>query len=138
MGATGHEQELAQTDGVRIRHWATPKRFAGEAGHVTSVEFERTKPDAGGRAQGTGETYTLDADMVFTAIGQVLLADPLQDGAAQSLTVEGGRIVTGTDGATSLPGVYAGGDCVTGDDLTVQAVEDGKRAAFAMDEYLRS
>ena len=138
MSATGHEQDLAQTDGVRIRHWAQPKRFSGEAGHVTSVEFERTEPDADGRAQGTGETYTLDADMVFTAIGQVLLADPLQDGAAESLDLEGGRIVTGAGGATSLPGVYAGGDCVTGDDLTVQAVEDGKRAAFAIDEYLRS
>ena len=138
MSATGHEQDLAQTDGVRIRHWAQPKRFAGEAGRVSAVEFERTEPGAGGRAQGTGETYTLDADMVFTAIGQVLLADPLEDGAAESLTVEGGCIAVDGDMATSLPGVYAGGDCVAGQDLTVQAVEDGKRAALAMDKYLRS
>ncbi len=138
MSATGHEQDLAQTDGVRIRHWAQPKRFAGEAGRVTAVEFERTEPGDGGRAQGTGETYMLDADMVFTAIGQILLADPLRDGAAESLTVEGGCIAVGDDMATSLPGVYAGGDCVAGDDLTVQAVEDGKRAALAMDTYLRS
>ncbi len=138
MSATGHEQDLAQTDGVRIRHWAQPKRFAGEAGRVTAVEFERTKAGADGRAQGTGETYTLDADMVFTAIGQVLLPDPLQDGAAEGLTVENGCIAVDGDGATSLPGVYAGGDCVAGEDLTVQAVEDGKRAALAMDIYLRS
>ncbi len=138
MSATGHEQDLAQTDGVRIRHWAQPKRFAGEAGRVTAVEFERTKPGADGRAQGTGETYMLDADMVFTAIGQVLLPDPLQDGAAEALTVENGCIAVNGDGATSLPGVYAGGDCVAGEDLTVQAVEDGKRAALAMDIYLRS
>ena len=138
MSATGHEQDLAQTDGVRIRHWAQPKRFAGAGGRVTAVEFERTEPGDGGRAQGTGETYMLDADMVFTAIGQILLADPLRDGAAESLTVEGGCIAVGDDMATSLPGVYAGGDCVAGDDLTVQAVEDGKRAALAMDLYLRS
>ncbi len=138
MSATGHEQDLAQTDGVRIRHWAQPKRFAGAAGRVAAVEFERTKPGPGGRAQGTGETYTLDADMVFTAIGQVFLADPLQDGAAESLNIEGGCIAVDGGGATSLPGVYAGGDCVAGEDLTVQAVEDGKRAALAMDLYLRS
>ena len=138
MSATGHEQDLAQTDGVRIRHWAQPKRFSGEAGRVTSVEFERTKPGADGGAQGTGETYTLDADMVFTAIGQMVLPDPLQDGAAESLTVEDRCIAVDGDGATSLPGVYAGGDCVAGEDLTVQAVEDGKRAALAMDIYLRS
>ena len=76
--------------------------------------------------------------MVFTAIGQVLLRDPLQDGAAEGLTVENGCIAVDGDGATSLPGVYAGGDCVAGEDLTVQAVEDGKRAALAMDIYLRS
>jgi glutamate synthase (NADPH/NADH) small chain len=39
--------------------------------------------------------------------------------------------------ATSLPGVYAGGDCVAGVDLTVAAVEDGKIAAHAIDQYLR-
>ena len=138
MGATGHEQDLAQTDGVRIRHWATPRRFAGDGGHVTDVEFERTEPDAGGRAVGTGETYSLPADMVFTAIGQVLVPDPLQDGGAESLEVSAGRIVVDEERATSLPGVFAGGDCVPGEDLTVQAVEDGKLAALAIDRYLKT
>ena len=47
-----------------------------------------------------------------------------------------GGIDTDINGATSLPGVYAGGDCVAGHDLTVQAVQDGKVAALAIDHFL--
>ena len=75
--------------------------------------------------------------MLFKAIGQVFLPDPVVKGASEPLEMKGGRIVVDKNRATSLPGVYAGGDCVLGgQDLTVQAVEDGKRAAVAIDRYL--
>ena len=74
---------------------------------------------------------------MLKAIGQVLVADPLRDGAHESLALRDGRIVVDERHATSLAGVWAGGDCVGGKlDLTVQAVEDGKRAAHAIDHAL--
>ena len=86
--------------------------------------------------EGTGETYALPADMLFTAIGQTFVAGPVSDGG-DALDLNGGRIQVDAEGATSVAGVFAGGDCVSGEDLTVQAVEDGKVAAFAIDRYLR-
>jgi glutamate synthase (NADPH/NADH) small chain len=74
--------------------------------------------------------------MVLSAIGQILVADGL--GNAQSLDVAGGRIVVDEERRTSLPGVWAGGDCVAaGEDLTVVAVEDGKQAALSIDRALK-
>lgn len=136
MSATEDEQEWAQTNGVRIRHFATPYKLLGEGGHVTGVEFMRTKLDQTGRAVATGETYTLPADMVLKAVGQVFVADPLGDGEDLALAVSDGRIAVDAEQRTSLAGVYAGGDCVAGVDLTVAAVQDGKRAAEAIHKDL--
>lgn len=136
MGATGHEQEIAQLNGVRIRHWARPVRLIGEAGHVRAVELERVGVDGDGRPVGTGELFALKADMVFKAIGQRLVPDAL-NGSAEVLEVEGGKVVVDEDRRTALDGVWAGGDATgLGADLTVVAVEDGKVAARAMHGYL--
>jgi len=71
------------------------------------------------------------ADVVLKAVGQALSV------AGEAPEVKKGRIVVDVDYATSLPGVWAGGDCIgTSTDLTVQAVEDGKRAARAIDRAL--
>jgi dihydropyrimidine dehydrogenase (NAD+) subunit PreT len=135
MKASGYERELARNDGVLIRHFAAPKVLEGEAGRVTGIVFERMTP-RGDVLASAGETFRLDADMVLSAIGQVLVPDGL--GGAQSLTLEGGRIVVDSERRTSLPGVWAGGDCVAGgQDLTVTAVEDGKQAALSIDRALR-
>jgi glutamate synthase (NADPH/NADH) small chain len=137
MSATRHEQEFAQTNGVKIKHWAKPVRVLGEGGQVRAAEFEYTQMDSG-KLAGTGERFTLPADTVFKAIGQTFVPDPLVNGAQQPLQLKGGRIAVDADRQTSLPGVFAGGDCVFGgQDLTVQAVQDGKLAAHAIDRYLR-
>ena len=134
MGATAHEREFAQTSGVRIKHWAAPRRLIGERGHVVAAEFEITR-ETGARIEGTGKTFTLPADMVFPAIGQCFVAEPVS-GDGEALEIADGRVAVDSEGATSLAGVYAGGDCVAGKDLTVQAVADGDRAARAIDRYL--
>ncbi len=121
MSATRTEQAWAQTNGVRIRHWATPRRFLSGYGGVAAVEFLRTHPGA------KGESFTLEADMVLKAVGQTF--DPLP---VPVLEVAGGRIVVDARRQTSIPGIYAGGDCVAGADLTVSAVQDGKLAAEAI------
>ncbi len=133
MTATGEEQAWAQTNNVRIRHWAAPIRLVSAPSQtVTEVEFARTKIDAAGGLILTEETFVLAADMVLKAIGQSFVAEPVDDGPL----VRDGRIVVDADRRTSLDGVYAGGDCVPGADLTVAAVQDGKLAAAAIHRHL--
>lgn len=132
MGATGHEQEVAQTNGVAIRHWARPTALVGEAGHVRGVTFEETRLDEAGQLLGTGYAFTLPADQVFKAIGQKLRTEALE-----GLEIARGKIKVDALGRTSHPKVWAGGDATAGRDLTVVAVEDGKIAARAIDRALR-
>ena len=70
------------------------------------------------------------------AIGQVCVAEPIREGTKQVLEMQDGKIAVDAQRHTSLPGVWAGGDCVAGVDLTVQAVQDGKVAAHAIDSWL--
>jgi glutamate synthase (NADPH/NADH) small chain len=71
--------------------------------------------------------------MVLVAIGQAL-----DERLLGGLQIHLGKITVDESYRTSLPGVYAGGDCIrSGEDLTVQAVEDGKRAAICVDGALR-
>ena len=137
MGASRFEQDLAQRSGVRIKLWARPVRLVGKE-HVTRVELEYTREGADGKLEGTGETFALNADIVFKAIGQEIAWEEL--GAASAiLRVDGGRIAVDANRKTTLDNVWAGGDCVAGGkDLTVTAVQDGKLAAQAIDAYLRS
>jgi glutamate synthase (NADPH/NADH) small chain len=137
MGATPHEQEFAQTNGVRIKHWAQPVRLVGRGGAVREVEFEYTQLDDSGRLAGTGDRFRLAADMVFKAIGQVLVPAPFEKDAVEPLALAAGRVLVNDDRQTTLPGVFAGGDCTAGVDLTVRGVQDGKIAAHAIDRYLR-
>ncbi len=123
MAASAHEQEHAQTAGVRIVCNARPVAVHGN-GAVRQVEFAYTEEEPDG-LRDTGETFTLVADQVFSAIGQTLAAVPGE------IRIEGGKIAVEGPGRTSLPGVWAGGDCATGgDDLTVTAVAEGRDAAM--------
>ncbi|PHS21465.1 MAG: dihydropyrimidine dehydrogenase [Robiginitomaculum sp.] len=131
MGATEWEQDLAAVNGVTLTHWAKPVRLTGK-GTVNVVEFERTALKDGA-LEGTGEHFTFLADRVYAAIGQ-----ELYDQGLANITCEHGKIMVDEAGQTSLPGVFAGGDCIaSGEDLTVQAVEDGKNAAAGIDTFLR-
>ncbi|HWM29888.1 MAG TPA: FAD-dependent oxidoreductase, partial [Woeseiaceae bacterium] len=135
MGASRFEQELAQTSGVQIRHWAKPSRVLADD-RVLGVEFERTAPDAQGKLNGTGEFWALEADVVFKAVGQKLAFEAGADNVL--LQRDKGKLIVDEERRTSLPGVWAGGDCVAdGDDLTVTAVQHGKLAAISIDRYLR-
>ncbi len=134
MGATWHEQEIAQTSGVLIKNWASPHRILADEAGVNGVVFEYTRKDSVGRLSGTGEFFTLPADQVFKAIGQKFEGG-LLDGQ-QLPDIENGRIRVDEERRTSLDGVWAGGDCVAGRDLTVVAVQDGKLAAESIHRYL--
>ncbi|MGD9507103.1 MAG: NAD(P)-dependent oxidoreductase [Geminicoccaceae bacterium] len=128
MPASRVAQELAQTDGVLIRHWLRPTRVIAEAGQLAAVELAYT--------DGTEGTLTLPCDQLLKAIGQAFLPGEL---GHEVIELEGGRIKVDAQRRTSLAGVWAGGDCVAGGkDLTVAAVEDGKQAALSIDRTLRA
>jgi glutamate synthase (NADPH/NADH) small chain len=131
MKATAWECDLARTNDVVFKLWSAPVKFDGD-GKVASATFARTRLN-GSKLETTAETSIVAADMVLKAIGQ-----QLDLGTLGHLALKGGQVVVDANYQTSIPGVYAGGDCIaSGQDLTVQAVEDGKCAAIAVDKYLR-
>ncbi len=138
MNASRYEQEFAQIRGASVRCWSSPRRLLADNGRIHGIEFEQTRPGAGGRLEKTGQTYVLDADVVFKAIGQKLLRDDVS-GNAEIVELRQDRILVDEERRTSLAGVWAGGDCVHGGtDLTVSAVQDGKLAALSIDRFLKA
>lgn len=137
MNASAYEQELAQTDGVLIRHWMQPKRLIAKDGRLVGVELEYTQ-ESNGKLAGTGETIKLPCDQLFKAIGQKLMVEDIAS-PKDYVEIEKGRIKVDEERRTSLANVWAGGDCAAGgEDLTVTAVEDGKIAAMSIDRYFRT
>ena len=133
MSATEFEQDLAKTNGVVVRYWAKPVAIKAN-GKLMGMEFEKTELDANGKLVGTGETFEVRADQILKAIGQKIKTDDLA-----GMEITGGKIVVDKNYQTTAPGVFAGGDCIkSGEDLTVQSVEDGKQAAIAIDAFLKS
>jgi len=134
MGATAHEQALARLAGVTIKTWSRPRRVNSDSGIAAgSIELEKTRM-VDGRLTGTNHTTILPVDLVLKAVGQALDTTGL-DG----LEIADGKVVVDSEGRTALPRVYAGGDCVkSGQDLTVQSVEDGARAALAVHHDLNA
>ncbi len=122
MPASRVEQDHATANGVKIVEHAAPVAIHG-AGAVAEVEFAYTAEGAQG-LHTLPETFRLKADQVLTAIGQKLGALP------EGLTLAGRKVAVTGAGRTSLPGVWAGGDCTPGgEDLTVTAVAQGRDAA---------
>ena len=121
MAASRYEQDLAASKGVRFLFNARPVAYHA-ASRPPEMEFELTAEGEGGLV-GTGETVRVPADQAFRAIGQRLAA-------AAGLDLMAGKIAVDRSLRTSLPGVWAGGDCASGgDDLTVTAVAQGRDAA---------
>ena len=123
MSASPYEQDHATSVGVRIICNAMPVAVHGN-GTVREVEFAYSvETDEGLRP--SEEKFRLRADQVFKAIGQTL------EDAPEGLALAGGKIAVTGAGRTTIPGVWAGGDCATGgNDLTVTAVAEGRDAAM--------
>ncbi len=135
MNASEFEQDLAAANGVTIRHWLQPKRVVADGGKVRAIELEYTAMQ-GESLAGTGETITIVADQVFKAIGQSFVPVAL-NGSGAGIELEGGRIKVDGEGRTTMPKVWAGGDCVrAGEDLTVTSVAQGRDAAESIHKAL--
>lgn len=128
-----YEYQLARDDGVSFAWLTQPIRIVGEGGVVRGVECRRTELEdptsRSGRVRIIPEpSFVLPADMVIEALGQEPLFEILS--ALPELQCDRGRIVVDrSTGATSIPGLYAGGDCLRGGGEVVDAVQDGKIAA---------
>ena len=140
MGASKHEQELALKNGVSFICNAQPKQILGDDTGVTAMEFYRTELDEKGKLVTTDKTISLACDVVFKAIGQKFSDSPFD---SKSLNSENkpaldsrGRIAIDKNYRTNLSDVFAGGDCINGKDLVVEAVSHGNKAATAIHQQL--
>ncbi|HEV3168376.1 MAG TPA: NAD(P)-dependent oxidoreductase [Isosphaeraceae bacterium] len=133
MPAFSYEYELAKADGVLFEWFAQPVRVVARQGVAGGVEFVRTETDDPRSRRSPlrpipGSNFLLEADMVVKALGQEHLLDWLK--ALPGLKVERGKVwVDCATGATSVPGLFAGGDCLRNGGEIVDAVQDGKIAA---------
>jgi dihydropyrimidine dehydrogenase (NAD+) subunit PreT len=121
-------------NGVIIRHWLQPRALTrNEHGEVCGITLDYTVM-ADGRLGVSGESITLASDQVFKAIGQTPAEAVLTEAG---IALSRGRISVDDEGRTSIPGIWAGGDCIAGgEDLTVAAVQDGKIAAESIHRTL--
>lgn len=142
LPARKEEVENAEEEGIVFKFLAAPTRFIGdEKGWVKQMEcicMELGKPDESGRRRPVpvkGSEFLVDADTVIIAIGRT--PNPIIQLTTEGLEVtKWGTIVTDENGKTSLEGVYAGGDIVTGEATVISAMGAGKKAAKAIHEYL--
>ncbi|RKY71782.1 MAG: dihydropyrimidine dehydrogenase, partial [Candidatus Latescibacterota bacterium] len=144
MPARLEEVHHAEEEGVNFQFLTNPVRYIGnDDGWVVAAEcirMELGEPDSSGRRRPVpvpGSEFTIEVDQVIVAIGTH--ANPLVPSTTRDLKLnERGYIVVDPEtGATSREGVFAGGDIVTGAATVIEAMGAGKRAARAIDAYLR-
>ena len=136
---TQKELDIARLDGCKIIWLAAPKEVVGSEAKATALVCDVMKlgaPDFSGRAapEPTGETFTLEADMIIKATGQKPFEDLIN---GYEIENRRGKVVLKENHTTNLAKVFAGGDCVNGGKEVVDAVQAGKDGAAAILEYLR-
>ena len=144
LPARREEVEHAMEEGIEFKFLTNPIKIEGEDGWVKSIlcqEMKLSEPDESGRARPVpveGSEYEVEADCVIMSIGTS--PNPLIKSTTSGLEVNkrGGIIVNEETGKTSRDGVYAGGDAVTGAATVILAMGAGKKAAAAIDEYLKN
>jgi glutamate synthase (NADPH/NADH) small chain len=137
MPCTQHELDIAMLDGCKIIWLAAPKELKGINGKLVEIVcsvMQLGEPDASGRRSPveTGETFSLDVDMVIKAAGQMPFEQLIIDNGIMN---NKGKIVI-NESATNIAGVFAGGDAVNGGKEVVDAVEAGKDGAATILSYI--
>ena len=138
MPCTEKELDIAMLDGCQIVWLAAPKEVKGENGKVVSLVADKMmlgEPDASGRRAPvtTGETFSIEVDMVIKAAGQMPFSDLVKQSGIDNAN---GKVSVKQQSATNLNGVFAGGDCVNGGKEVVDAVQAGKDGAKSILAYL--
>lgn len=141
--ARAEEVKHAREEGVEFKTLQNPTRIIGDEKRsvcaIECVDMELGEPDESGRRRPLaveGSEHLIDVDCVIVAIGTS--PNPLIRATTAGLDVnERGGIITDENGKTSRKGVFAGGDAVTGAATVIKAMGAGKKAALAIDEYLK-
>ena len=142
--ARAEELHHAEEEGVEFHFLTAPTEVVGNDKRwvigLKCIQMKLGEPDASGRARPVpvpGSEFVLPCDVVVVAIGT--RANPLLTATCPDLKLNKyGNILADDNGMTSLPGVFAGGDIVRGAATVILAMGDGKRAAQALDAYLKS
>ncbi|NPU84839.1 MAG: FAD-dependent oxidoreductase [Syntrophaceae bacterium] len=143
MPASPEEIEEALEEGIKMEFLVAPKRVVGEGGKVTGIECTRMElgePDASGRRRPIeikGSEFIVPCDALIPAIGQEADLDFVPAESGISINKWKNFDVDAVTFATNVPGVFAGGDVVTGPQTVVKAVFAGKEAAVSIDRYLQ-
>jgi glutamate synthase (NADPH/NADH) small chain len=143
MPAREEEIENALEEEMILRQLTNPVRIIGDdrdwVREIECIKMELGEPDASGRRRPMpieGSEFRIPVDVVVMAIGQG--PNPLVPSTTRGLkTTKWGNIIADEEtGATSIPGVFAGGDIVTGAATVILAMGAGRKAALAIDEHL--
>ncbi len=139
------DRQMAREEGAQYQFLTQPVRFIpneqGQLAQIECIQMVLGEPDAKGRRRPVpveNSNFIVEADTAILALGY--WPDPIIGETTPDLKTRNyGLFVVDPDtGATSRPGVYAGGDDVTGPDLVVTAMVAGRKAAWAIDAYLNS
>ncbi|MFP3910521.1 MAG: FAD-dependent oxidoreductase [Desulfobacteraceae bacterium] len=144
MPANPWEIDAAEHEGVILQYLAAPVEILGKDGRATGmkcIKMELGEPDASGRRRPVpmeGSEYVIDAETIVPAISQGTNLEFLPQDHEFSLSRWNTFEIDEENCQTNIPGVFAGGDVVTGPDIAIRAVAAGRNAAMGIDEYLRS
>ncbi len=142
MTAAAHEIHECDVEGVKLELLTAPVAVKSENGRVTGLTSQRMElgaPDDSGRRRPVpieGSEYFTPADTILLAIGQDVDVTSLGEGDLGQHARWGTIEVDPLTMMTNLPGVFSGGDCVTGAATVVEGVGAGRMGAFAIDAYL--
>jgi len=142
MPAYEEEIEAALEEGVELMTLVAPKHLIGSNGKVAGVELQRMElgpADESGRRRPiavAGTEFVVPSDMVLPAVGQLASLESLASRNETDLRSARGARIHPVSCATSVPAIFAGGDCVTGGSTVIEAIGHGQRAAIAIDRFL--
>ena len=142
MPADHEEVEQAEEEGVQFELLTVPMAVAGEGGGITGLRCLKAKlvTVPGSNRQSPkpieGSDYTIPADAIISAIGQRVEQNWFKSMPELAWTHRDTIRVNTITMETSLPGIFAAGDAVTGPATVIEAIGGGKRAAAAIDRYL--
>ncbi len=144
LPARKEEIEHAKEEGIKFNFLLSPVEIVadqdGWAKQIICQQMKLSEPDQSGRAKPVaieGEFVTFDVDCIIVAIGTS--PNPLIKSTTNGLDTQSwGGIVADDTGKTSIKGVYAGGDAVTGAATVILAMGAGKTSAMAIDEYIKN
>ncbi len=143
MPAGDEEIEAAEAEGIQIQYLAAPTEVLTSNGKVKGLRCTRMglgEPDASGRRRPVpieGSEFDIELDMIIPAIGQATNLSFLGEDSGIETTRRGTLVTDPETLATTRPGVFAGGDAVTGPDIAIRAIAAGKQAATSIAKYLQ-